>query len=120
MFTDDYMCYTYIKFFVLKIKLSRCIKHSSLGYTPSTGGEFYHMISLTSFMSQGTEWWLTTTNTPQHNGVAELLNRQLLEMAHAMLHHAQLPTFLWVEPLGTWSGSKTVFPPRFWACSKFC
>ena len=59
-----------------------------------TGGEF------TSFLkSQGTERRLTTHDTPQHNGVAESLNRRLLERVRAVLHHAQLPKTLWGEAL---------------------
>jgi hypothetical protein len=47
--------------------------------------------------SQGTECRLTTHDTPQHNGVAESLNCQILEHTHAMLHHSRLPKNLWGE-----------------------
>ena len=36
-------------------------------------------------------------DTPQHNGVAESLNRRLLERVHAMLHYSELPKNLWGE-----------------------
>ena len=59
-----------------------------------TGNEF------TSFLnSQGTERRLTTHDTPQHNGVAESLNRRLLERVRAVLHHSQLPKNLWGEAI---------------------
>ena len=36
-------------------------------------------------------------DTPQHNGIAESLNRRILERVRAMLHHAELPKSLWGE-----------------------
>jgi hypothetical protein len=38
-------------------------------------------------------------DTPQHNGIAESLNRRLLERVHAMLHQAELPKNLWAEAI---------------------
>jgi hypothetical protein len=35
----------------------------------------------------------------QHNRVAELLNCHLLEWVHVILHHSQLPKFLWGEAI---------------------
>jgi len=59
-----------------------------------TGGEF------TKFLQdQGTERRLTTHDTPQHNGVAESLNRRILERVRVMLHHAGLPKYLWGEAI---------------------
>jgi hypothetical protein len=59
-----------------------------------TGGDF------TKFLQeQGTERRLTTHDTPEHNGVAESLNRRLLERVHAILHHSQLPKNLWGEAI---------------------
>ena len=49
--------------------------------------------------SRGTERRLTTHDTPQHNGVAESLNRRLLERVRAVLHSSQLPKFLWGEAI---------------------
>ena len=59
-----------------------------------TGNEFSDFLR-----SQGTERHLTTHDTPQHNGVAESLNRRLLERVRAVLHHSQLPKNLWGEAL---------------------
>jgi hypothetical protein len=36
-------------------------------------------------------------DTPEHNGIAERLNRTLLEKVRAMLHASGLPKFLWGE-----------------------
>ena len=40
---------------------------------------------------------VTTPNTPQHNGVAECLNRMLLDKAQAMLANTNLPKSYWLE-----------------------
>ena len=45
----------------------------------------------------GTKQKLTIHDTPQHNGVAECLNRTLLEKVRAMLHESSLPRALWGE-----------------------
>jgi hypothetical protein len=42
---------------------------------------------------------VTTPNTPQHNGVAEHLNRMLLDKAQAMLADANLPKSYWLEAI---------------------
>ena len=42
---------------------------------------------------------LTTHDTPQHNGVAESLNRRLMERVRALLHRSGLPPELWAEAL---------------------
>lgn len=57
-----------------------------------TGGDFSKSLN-----SQGTERRLTTNDTPQHNGVAESLNRRLLERVRAVIHASQLPKSLWGE-----------------------
>src|SRR6202522_2451734 len=47
----------------------------------------------------GTIQNLTVHDTPEHNGVAERLNRTLLEKVRAMLHSSGLPKFLWGEAI---------------------
>ena len=61
------------------------------------GGE-YTGNKFTKFLHQeGTVHRLTTHNTPQHNGVAELLNWRILECVQAVLHYSGLPKNLWAE-----------------------
>ena len=43
----------------------------------------------------------TTVGTPQQNGVAERMNRTLLERTRCMLSHAGLPQSLWAEAVTT-------------------
>lgn len=47
----------------------------------------------------GTTRRLTVHNTPEYNGVAERLNRTLLDKIRAMRHDSSLPKFLWGEAL---------------------
>jgi Reverse transcriptase (RNA-dependent DNA polymerase) len=42
---------------------------------------------------------MTTPHTPQHNGVAECMNRTLLDKVQAMLTDAQLPESYWYDAL---------------------
>ena len=73
------------------------------------GGE-YTSDEFTKFLKQqGTERRLTTHDTPQHNGVAESLNRRLLERTRAILHHSGLPKHLWGEAINhaTWLKNRT-------------
>ena len=61
------------------------------------GGE-YLSNTFTSFLNQqGTERHLTTHDTPQHNGIAESLNRRLMERVWAFLIQSGLPQALWAE-----------------------
>lgn len=54
------------------------------------------------------------TGTPQQNGVAERINRTLVDMVRSMLSNYELPLFLWSEALKTvvyvlnWIPSKAV------------
>jgi transposase InsO family protein len=63
------------------------------------GGEYTGNNFSDFLKSEGTERRLTTHDTPQHNGVAESLNRRLLERVRAVLHHSQLPKNLWGEAI---------------------
>ena len=58
----------------------------------------YTSTAFTQFLkSQGTEHCLTTHDTPQHIGVAEALNCQLVEHLRMSLIQASLLKFLWAE-----------------------
>jgi hypothetical protein len=51
----------------------------------------------------------TVHDTPQHNGIAERLNRTLLEKVRAMLHESGLPKALWGEAMrhAVWLKNRT-------------
>jgi hypothetical protein len=61
------------------------------------GGEYLSDDFVRHLRSVGTHHKLTVHDTPQHNGVAERLNRIVLERVRAMLHASGLPKFLWGE-----------------------
>jgi len=63
------------------------------------GGEYLSTEFSTHLMEAGTVRELTVHDTPEYNGLAERLNRTLLERVRAMLHDSGLPHFLWGEAL---------------------
>ena len=61
------------------------------------GGEYKGSKLLDFFKSTGTAVDTTLPSTPQHNGIAERVNRTLLESARSMLKHSHLPDRFWGE-----------------------
>ena len=119
-FTDDYSRYTRIsilrtkdetlaayKAFAAWVKTQHgvCIKR----LRSDRGGEYTGNEFSTFLKEQGTERMLTTHDTPQHNGIAESLNRRLVERVRALLHHSGLPRTLWGEALhfAVWLKNRT-------------
>ena len=109
-FTDDYSRYTKLE--VLKTKDQAFEAYKSFAAWSHTqhsvrikclrsdrGGEFTSREFTTFLHEQGTERRLTTADMPQHNGVAESLNRRLMECVRAMRHQADLPKTLWAEAI---------------------
>ena len=47
--------------------------------------------------TKGIRHELTVPHSPQQNGVAERMNRTLMESAKTMIAHAKLPNFFWAE-----------------------
>ena len=65
------------------------------------GGE-YTSTEFTSFLTkEGIKHELTIPHTPQQNGVAERLNRTLIEGVRTMLADSKLPHRFWAEALLT-------------------
>ena len=119
-FTDDYSRYTSIDLLKSKDETLNAYKtfaawaqtqhHTKIKRLRSDRGGEYTGGDFTKFLQeQGTERRLTTHDTPQHNGVAESLNRRLLERVRAMLHHAQLSKNLWGEAImfAVWLKNRT-------------
>ena len=61
------------------------------------GGEYWSNEFDAHLAKMGTERSFTVHDTPEHNGVAERLNRTVLERVRAMLHASGMPRFLWGE-----------------------
>jgi transposase InsO family protein len=109
-FTDDYSWYTWTNTLKAKSDAANAYKafftwaHTQHGTTvrrfhSNQGGE-YTSNNLKAFHKQnGMEQQLTTHDTPQHNRIAESLNRCLMEWVHALFHHSGLPKSLWGEAL---------------------
>jgi transposase InsO family protein len=73
------------------------------------GGEYKSREFDDYLASKGIARRLTVHDTPEHNGVAERLNRTLMEKVRAMLHAAGLPENLWGEALkhAVWLKNRT-------------
>jgi hypothetical protein len=66
----------------------------------SDGGGEYTADNVQKYLRQkGIKHELTTPDTPQHNGVAERMNRTLLDKVQAMLLNAKLPESYWYDAL---------------------
>ena len=61
------------------------------------GGEYLGNEFVMYLKRQGTAQRLTVHDTPQHNGIAERLNRTILEHVRALLHASGQLKFLWGE-----------------------
>ena len=119
-FTDD--CTRFTKLDILRTKDEAFKAYKSFSAWAQTqhgvqikrlrsdrGGEFTSNQFTAYLREQGTERRLTTADTPQHNGVAESLNRRLLERVRAILHQADLPKNLWGEAIqfAVWLKNRT-------------
>jgi gag-polypeptide of LTR copia-type/GAG-pre-integrase domain/Integrase core domain/C2H2 zinc-finger len=68
----------------------------SLKVLRSDGGGKYTAGEMQRFLQdKGIKHEMTTANTPQHNGVAECMNRTLVERVQTMLIDADLPESYW-------------------------
>jgi len=59
------------------------------------GGEYMGMEFQKWLRSRGMHHEVTNANAPQENGVAECLNRTILEIMRTMMHESDLPKNLW-------------------------
>ena len=81
----------------MRAKLETGLKVKALR---SDGGGEYMARHVQQFLEdRGIRHEMTTADTPQHNGVAERLNRTLLDKTRAMLSDANLPKSYWLEAL---------------------
>ena len=69
-------------------------------YFHSDGGGEYGLKEFSSYLeSKGIHHEKTNAYTPQENGIAERMNRTLVEMAWTMLHDVQLPNSYWGDAI---------------------
>ena len=78
----------------------------SLGYCSKTlqtdnGGEYTSTEFEECLRNEGIKHEFTTPKCPEQNGVAERLNRTLIEIVHAMLADSGLVKSFWAKALAT-------------------
>jgi hypothetical protein len=105
LFVDDAMRYTTVEFLKGKSDAAQevinYLAHLIMqGRTPKaiqidSGGEFMNEIVETWCKAHGIEIHKTAPYSPAQNGMAERMNRTLVELGHTMLIAGELPEFLW-------------------------
>ena len=114
-FTDDYTRYT--RLYLQKVKSNTFDSYQAFEAWLSTqfntkvkhlrldrGGEYLSAEFTKYLKSKGTECRVTVHDTPEHNGVAERLNRTLVERVCAMMYASGMLKSLWGEAVmhATW------------------
>ena len=111
-FTDDKTRYVWVyplkqksdvfnQFLEWKAAVEKSSGHKVKTLRTDNGGEFTSTEFENYLKSEGVKHELTVPKTPEQNGVAERLNRTLVEAVRAMLIQAKLPQRFWVEALAT-------------------
>ena len=111
-FTDDKSRYSWV--YMLKTKdqvfeyflewkslVEKATKKKVVTLRTDNGGEYTSTQFEEYLKAEGIRHELTVPKTPQQNGVAERLNRTLVEMARSMLLDAKLPKKFWAEAVST-------------------
>jgi len=111
-FTDDFSRWTDVVFlqkksdllseykkWLIKAQLQTGTKIKIL--RSDNGGEYVSNAFKALHDENGTTHQTTVPDTPQQNGVAELLNRGLVEMARTMMRHKNVDQDLWADAIKT-------------------
>jgi hypothetical protein len=81
-------------------------------FRSDNGGEFVNLGFQTHFAETGTSFQHSVAHTPQQNGVAERVNRSLVDSVRTMLIESGLPWSLWAEAAGYFAYTKNRSPHR--------
>ena len=111
-FIDDYSRYTFIYFMKNKSEVLEKFKefHTyalNVGGKPintlrsDNGGEYTSKEFETFLKNNGITHQLSVPYNPAQNGVAERMNRTIVESTRSMLSHAQMPNEFWAEAANT-------------------
>ena len=107
-FIDDYSRWTHIDFLVNKSDTLESYKafdalcetqhgtHIKVLHS-DRGGKYMSMQFQSYLKSRGTKQKLTVHDIPQHDGIAERLNRTVVERTRTLLHASRLPKLLWAH-----------------------
>ena len=111
-FIDDMSRYTHVYFLKHKSEVLEKFKEFVNLTTNETGNQVkilrtdnggeYCSHEFAEYMKEkGILHQTTTPMNPEQNGIAERMNRTIVETARSMLHHAKLPTSFWAEAVST-------------------
>ena len=111
-FKDDKTRYTWVYFLKHKNEVFNCFKewkamveresgHKVKILRSDNGGEYTSGEFESYLKDNGIKHELTVPRSPEQNGVAERLNRTLIESVRSMLFGAHLPQRFWAEALAT-------------------
>lgn len=109
-FTDDHSRYCWVyairsksdvfKTFVKWLSMAEKQTGKSLKVLQSdNGGEYLSDEMKTFLVNRGIVQRLTSPGNPYQNGVAERLNRTLIDLVRAMMHHKDVSKIFWAEAL---------------------
>lgn len=70
-------------------------------FRSDNGKEYMNSKFKTYFQNRGILHQTTVSYTPQQNGIAERINRTLVEMARCMIQQSGVPQYLWAEAINT-------------------
>ena len=111
-FIDEKARYTWIsilkhkdevfpRFLEWKAEVERSINQKLKVLRTDNGGEYMSAGFKKCLKKKGVRHELTVPKTPEQNGVAERMNRTLVEVVRTMLADAKLPHRFWAEALST-------------------
>ena len=111
-FIDDYSRYTYIYFIKKKSEVLEKFKefHSHVRnitgkpiktLRSDNGGEYCSQEFKDFLKKNGIIHQLSVPHNPAQNGIAERMNRTIVESARSMLSHSHLPNEFWAEAVNT-------------------
>ncbi|GJS86183.1 putative ribonuclease H-like domain-containing protein [Tanacetum coccineum] len=110
--TDDYSRFTWVFFLTTKDETSEILKNfikeienlvdKKVKIIRSDNGtEFKNKVMDDFYREKGIKREYSVAKTPQQNGVAEMMNRTLIEVARTMLADSKLPITFWAEAVST-------------------
>ena len=90
-----------------------CKAHQRVKALRTDGGGEYTGESTQRFLRErGIKYEMTTADTPQHNGVAERMNRTLVETTRTLLADADLPNTYWYDAVEYAAYLHNIVPTR--------
>ena len=122
-FTDDFTRYSIVYLVQRKSEVIDCFRRyiawaeritgqKILAFRTDNGGEYVSHELRQLLQAQGIQHWRTAPYTPEQNGVAERLNRTIVESARSMLQARNLPYGYWGFAVETANYLKNRLPTK--------